>query len=561
MHMRPQPGQVHGSPRSPLLKILVAWVAAIALAAGHHAFYQSLDGRPASGSRSSFAVHSQAGASAIGTAFAVLASSALTLSVGAAFLQLVWKMVQQRSFSVPALNALWSIPKSPSALASPRFWQSGPGVTVIFFAVLTQAFKLITTFAPGTLTVDTSVTTTNLSCSVPSFDFVNKAVYEESYFTETDNTIVFGIRESAVGVRTIGATVLGGSALPPKSICTGNCSYTLTLTAPSFSCTPNTQLTPALSSGAAFASSTFDSSTPLAGFEIWDFQMSFVDLVGFQPRGGNLGSSITCIPYNSTYELQYDFTGSTSSVGIANIVRGEPASQIVAPPPSVDSVNATAGQVANVTLMTNYYLIANRIYSFILGNVTVLNAPPTGVSPDLQPPTLAATELLIDTKTSNLAAGNVTWSKSMAADVEKFLSDTVLSFLSLDLQTASARDCTFSNIFPHFVYDKQRLWLIYALGLGLALLADLVGIAALRSNGFGADGKFGDFLVATRNPELDVLMDGDELRRRVKMKQGGLQLRFGPLRSAGGRYAFAEPESLVGDGEPMTVKELLPGSP
>ncbi|KAK6996024.1 hypothetical protein R3P38DRAFT_3329784 [Favolaschia claudopus] len=524
--------------RSPLLKILLAWVAAFALAAGHHAFYQSLDGRPSSGSTSSFAVHSQAGASAIGTAFAVVVSSALTLSAVVFFisaviqryLQLVWKMVQQRSFSVAALNALWSIPKSPSGwFASPSFWRSGPGATVVFFAVLARAFKLITTFAPGTLTIDTSVTITNASCSVPSFDFTNHVFYQESYFTEDDHTVVLGIQASTIATRTIGATVLAGTALPPKSICTANCSYTLTLVAPSFSCTPNTQLAPALSSGTAFASRTFDSSAPLAGFAIWDFQMSFVDLAG-----------ITCIAYNSTYELQYDFIGSVSSVKISNLV------------------------AANTTVTTNYHLIAHGIYSFILGNITVLNAQPAGVGLDFQPPKLATPQLLIDTDASNLTAGNVVWSISMAANVEKFLSDTVLSIITLNLQTASATDCTFSDISPHFVYNKGRLWLIYGLGIGLALLADLVGTAALRSNGFGAGGKFGDFLVATRNPELDALADRVELRRWIKMKQGGLQLRFGPLRSAGGRYAFAEPESLVGDRELMTpgsVKEFLPASP
>lgn len=71
-----------------LAKILLPWVIAVALAFGHHAFDASLDGREVSSGYTKSAlllVHSQAGASAIGTTFAFLTSAFLAASAGAAF--------------------------------------------------------------------------------------------------------------------------------------------------------------------------------------------------------------------------------------------------------------------------------------------------------------------------------------------------------------------------------------------------------------------------------------------------------------------------------------------
>ncbi|KAJ6461692.1 hypothetical protein C8R45DRAFT_1108451 [Mycena sanguinolenta] len=76
----------------PLLQILLAWVAALALAAGHHAFCASLNTIP---STFTFDWNSQAGASAISTAFAHLVSATLGVSAGTAFLQCAVIFTQQ----------------------------------------------------------------------------------------------------------------------------------------------------------------------------------------------------------------------------------------------------------------------------------------------------------------------------------------------------------------------------------------------------------------------------------------------------------------------------------
>ncbi|KAJ7872655.1 hypothetical protein B0H14DRAFT_2570159 [Mycena olivaceomarginata] len=56
---------------------------------------------------------------------------------------------------------------------------------------------------------------------------------------------------------------------------------------------------------------------------------------------------------------------------------------------------------------------------------------------------------------------------------------------------------------------------------------------------FGATGGFSDFLAATRNSELNEL----DLNQPERIK-----LKYGPVRSEGGRYAFGLPESLSDEG-------------
>ncbi|KAF7365052.1 hypothetical protein MVEN_00376400 [Mycena venus] len=100
---------------------------------------------------------------------------------------------------------------------------------------------------------------------------------------------------------------------------------------------------------------------------------------------------------------------------------------------------------------------------------------------------------------------------------------------------------------PYFAYDARRLWLVYGLGLGFALLCDLIGIFALVRNHFGATAGFTDFLAATRNSERHDL--------EVRNAQGQrIRLRYGPLRNLPGRQAFAfPPQYLRGRGTPGLV--------
>lgn len=194
-------------------------------------------------------------------------------------------------------------------------------------------------------------------------------------------------------------------------------------------------------------------------------------------------------------------------------------------------------------MVQRHHKLLRRAYSYLAGNITVtegLNAASFAYAP----PTIAvANTLLVNAAASSFTDGNLAWSthSELPSKMEGLLQNITLSILtgSLDATQTTSTTCIRMESIQRFEYDAHRLWLVYGLGLGAALLCDLVGIAALFRNAFGATDDFSDFLGATRNAELDTL----------DLKQPGrIRLRYGPVRSEGGRCAFARPENLYEDG-------------
>lgn len=73
--------------------MLGALVAGIVFAAGHHCYYKSLDGEPASNTAFTLfgsAISTQETSTAIGTAFAFLVKASLVLAISVAFIQVFW---------------------------------------------------------------------------------------------------------------------------------------------------------------------------------------------------------------------------------------------------------------------------------------------------------------------------------------------------------------------------------------------------------------------------------------------------------------------------------------
>ncbi|KAF7345813.1 hypothetical protein MVEN_01602500 [Mycena venus] len=551
MNSNNPPRQVHGSHYYPLSKILVAWLVALGLASGHHGFYASLNSHVVESDDStspSLLLHSQSGASAVGTSFAFLVSAALSVSAGTAFLQCAWKLVRQRAFTVSGLDALWSSPHNVLAFFSFDFWRSARGIVLI--SALAWAFPLVVTFAPGTLTVQSRSAAVPGACKVPMFDFASSALLHDEQTSASKPYF----RPSSVALEVVGSTLLAGQPARPTSPCGSNCSYILSANAPSFLCSPGlhnssslnwTVLNPRFTPPPYYAAN-IDVTPSVNELEFvdWDFEAQFTDFASWKPDPSG-GTNLTCVAYNSTYHLNYTFIGSTASVAIKDITLHQPASQLT---------NATADSdgrfLPNSTTHTawynataNYYGVFYSMYPYLVGNITVFQSSNT-VNFDYTPESgLSLTETtLFNAAASSLGSGNLTWSSNLPRAMESLMENITLSILtgSLDATQKTSTTCIFNDNLPHFAYNARRLWLVYGLGLGAALLCDIVGIVALFQNSFGATGGFSDFLAATRNSELNGL----DLKQPQRIK-----LKYGSVRSEGGRYAFARPESLY-DGNP-----------
>ncbi|KAK7000432.1 hypothetical protein R3P38DRAFT_3219331 [Favolaschia claudopus] len=562
----------------PLVKIVLAWLVALALAVGHHAYYSSLNDHPvASGKTASLLVHSQAGASAIGIAFATVVVAMLGLSSGTAFLQCAWKVARMRAFTVSGLDAMWSSPTSLLSFFSLDFWREARGI--VFIAVLAHAFQLVVTFAPGTLTVEIDVSTVSNSCAVPAFDFGSSALL---YDVLQSASIPYNA-PTVLAQRLVSTTLLSGQPLPPTSPCGQNCSYTVLASAPGFSCSVGTRdfailnWTDAINGLSQFSpppyfaaitdimpanknNGVFPWDTDTETQFMWDFEAQYTNYTRWNPADD--GQNLTCVVYNSTYSVHYTFSGTSSSVVIDKVVPQQAATQFSSPPndPGTGIVASSnpAIHTAWYNAIANYFAIVRSLYIFTIGSVVPIPSNSAGTWNYSTTTLELGQSQFIQPATTSLAAGNLTWHpiEQIAQMFESTLQNITLSILTgtLDNTQKTMTICTYTNTNPHFAYHKGRLWLIYGLGLGLSLLCDLFGIIALFQNRMigGTGNNFSDFLAATRNPELNEL----------NLKEPGrILLKYGPVTSEGGRYAFAQQDHFIDDGASDGGKESSHLSP
>ncbi|EME80298.1 uncharacterized protein MYCFIDRAFT_208546 [Pseudocercospora fijiensis CIRAD86] len=129
----------------------------------HHLFYSSLQARDIS--QTTF---DQARNINIGTAFAFLVKICLSIAIGAAYAQVLWRTFLHRSLSVAQIDSLSSLITSPGL--------DGIGHAVRFPALMAVAtigwfISVATIFPPGTLSVHGEVDSNRTTLTVPTLDF------------------------------------------------------------------------------------------------------------------------------------------------------------------------------------------------------------------------------------------------------------------------------------------------------------------------------------------------------------------------------------------------------
>ncbi|KAF7349734.1 hypothetical protein MSAN_01700200 [Mycena sanguinolenta] len=364
----------------------------------------------------------------------------------------------------------------------------------------------------------------------------------------------------------VGATLLVGQPLPATSPCGRNCSYLMSTNAPSYSCSVGAQNPSALNwtsaviqGGPQFSPPPYfaakaDITPPIREdlFTNWDYQAHYTNYTQGLPVADG-GYNITCIAYNSTYNVNYTFAGTTASVVVDDIVPQQLAGQMFPNMsgafwiPDSDPVVHTAWYNA----MASYYAILDSIAAYTIGSM-ILTADPSTEKVHYTPSTILLGQTpIMQAANTSAQTPSLTW--ILVEDIppifESLLQNITLSILTgaADRSQSMMTTCIYSNNNTHFVYNERRLWLTYGLGLGVALLCDFIGIIALFQNkafGGATGSNFGDFLAATRNPELNELNLNES---------GRIRLKYGPVLSEGGRYAFGRPDTLAVGGKESSL--------
>jgi hypothetical protein len=110
---------IHWQVPTQMVSLLVAGVA---LAAGHHVYYQSLVGTkvlPVDDTVSAWNTGRQEWKIRFGTAFAFFAKTCLASSIAIAYTQHIWATCRRKAYSISGLDAMFSATSDVSAFTSP----------------------------------------------------------------------------------------------------------------------------------------------------------------------------------------------------------------------------------------------------------------------------------------------------------------------------------------------------------------------------------------------------------------------------------------------------------
>jgi hypothetical protein len=219
--------------------IILAFVAGLTFALGHHAFYDHLDGQSVDGR-----LFDQQINLAVGQAFAFLVRASLVISVGASYWQVFWGTVLHGTFAISQIDALAGMLGSVVDLLNLKASITRP--ILVALALLSWMVPLASILPPATLSVQTT-TRTELAyprVPVPQFDGMSMAILPTNFQPPGlvngkpvgDSVAMTQYQRPARQLsRLVTATAYQG-AIPNHQAQYPNSTYTLSFAAPALRC-------------------------------------------------------------------------------------------------------------------------------------------------------------------------------------------------------------------------------------------------------------------------------------------------------------------------------------
>ena len=126
--------------------MLAAFAIGVAFAIGHHFFYQSLDGTPLDS-----ATFDQQINTAVGTAFAFLVRASLSVAIGVAFVQVLWRRLLAQSITVSRIDSMTQLLTSLFDLLNLKTLWQHPVLAVL--AIISWTLPIAAVIPPASLSV------------------------------------------------------------------------------------------------------------------------------------------------------------------------------------------------------------------------------------------------------------------------------------------------------------------------------------------------------------------------------------------------------------------------
>ncbi|PBK95094.1 hypothetical protein ARMGADRAFT_1144795 [Armillaria gallica] len=404
-------------------------------------------------------------------------------SVSVSLTQLIWWLLRHRPFTILQLNHLFGLPDPLRILGRASARKLRNAIPVITIGTLLQTFALVSILAPNSLdSLEVgSVSPKNTTISVPTA-FFNKSIsrFDCDMTPSADS-------EKILRLALQSETLLDWNA---PAGCGTACNYTIQYSAPALRCTElaideaNAMLLPYPSHG--------------------------VHLRTYDTNGKSTVAGTRCSLYNTTQQSVITFVNNTGMIFPSIISYNSPVNttQVYIDTCLMDggSRNATSSALFTYTVVERWLFgqldgDLLQITDYIDGEKCTHFDPGANSSFNL-----ASNNLLSPNETAGTFTPN---NRNVSSALEQILVNLTVALITHWGQTTMVVASVAQDQLV-WVYHIQKLWIVYATVLTVTAACGAVGLACMLKNGEDRDLTFWDIVRATRNSELDAVIDGEK---------------------------------------------------
>ena len=529
--------------------MLVTFATGVAFAIGHHFFYQSLDGTQVDN-----ATFDQQINTAVGTAFTFLVRSFLTVAVGVAFVQVLWRRLKSKHITVSRIDSMTQLLTSLFDLLNLKtLWQHP---LLAFLAIISWTLPIAAVIPPASLSVRNPINSrleyTTKDLPLPDFT--------KSTFAKIDFTMSFGLTQlfcfrgssDELAQLALGTAVQG--EITSKKAPAPNSSYSLQFYGPSIRCeqTPTAMLRgfdAVFGCDFAADSSTNYTESCIAQYRYLAWTPTDIARIPFQSMIGdtydldfrhvsgggcaqlatagglanytgepttiyiatsNFGSHLSwsllnCSLYNASYTTKIDYeegieTISTKTRALNNL----PFLGAEEPQHPIQVANPPVPEATKVRM--NYQAVMDTFGKILVGGIYDIMAM-------YEPGTIIYSTSILSTNLRNCAElGGNDSTVSLARAAEQLFENITLSLFSKsDYVSTNGSSFKPTNVtlftYPNiYVYSWGRLALAYGLAIFFTALAVLLGGLALLASNESYNYTFSTIMRVTRQKIIDNII-------------------------------------------------------
>ncbi|KAK0462303.1 uncharacterized protein EV420DRAFT_1761573 [Desarmillaria tabescens] len=465
---------------TPAIVIGILFCATV-IAALHHVYLSILRGRKVSGQ---FWIKNSS--NALSTSVQWLCTASIMVSLT----QLIWWFIRRRPFTVLQLNHLFGLPGLSQILylaSSRRLWNIIP---VIAMATLLQALALVSILAPNSLEVG-SASPKITTISVPTV-FFSKSNISETHCDYYPSPAWEKVLDRALQSNTL----IGWNA--PVG-CGTECNCTVQYNAPALKCTDlsTDEVNAMLWQNPHFPATVYNATSNLTNPST-GANMSMAWRT-YNSNGESTTAGARCSLYNTTQQSVVSFVNNTGIIS-----------------PSIISYNAkyhfeqsfscgaVHGRNPLYPQLAAFLTIVGWLYNQLNGSI-LYSLPNSTVHDWISSTNLMTSNLFSINETARTFTPNI---ENVTGALEQILVNVTVALITYMGHTAVVNASVAQDQLI-WVYHSQRLWIIYGTALILTAVCGVVGLVCMLKDGEDRDLTFWDIVRATRNSELDAVVEAE----------------------------------------------------